>query len=106
MGEKLSKTLAQNKQALEAQFGGTADLYMKDATLRDILLYLHVLRGFPALKAGDHDDAGSLSKPQVMPRDGKALLTFLHDRTAIPLESNILSTFEEVRTQLYGREQA
>ena len=29
MGEKLSKTLAQNKQVLEAQFGGTVDLYMK-----------------------------------------------------------------------------
>mgnify|MGYP003375481359 CR=1 FL=1 len=100
MGEKLSKTLAQNKQALEAQFGGTVDLYMKDVQLCGISCCICMFEGLSSIERLWIMMLDSLSKPQVMPRDGKELLTFLHDRTAIPLESNILSTFEEVRTQL------
>lgn len=100
MGEKLSKTLAQNKQVLEAQFGGTVDLYMKDVQLCGIPCCICMFEGLSSIERLWIMMLDSLSKPQVMPRDGKELLAFLHDRTAIPLESNILSTFEEVRTQL------
>ena len=100
MGEKLSKTLTQNKQALEAQFGGTVDLYMKDVQLCGIPCCICMFEGLSSIERLWIMMLDSLSKPQVMPRDGKELLAFLHDRTAIPLESNILSTFEEVRTQL------
>ena len=100
MGEKLSKNLAQNKQALEAQFGGTVDLYMKDVQLCGIPCCICMFEGLSSIERLWIMMLDSLSKPQVMPRDGKELLAFLHDRTAIPLESNILSTFEEVRTQL------
>ena len=94
------KPFAQNKQALEAQFGGTVDLYMKDVQLCGISCCICMFEGLSSIERLWIMMLDSLSKPQVMPRDGKELLTFLHDRTAIPLESNILSTFEEVRTQL------
>lgn len=47
MEERLSPSLAQNKQALKEQFGGTVDLYLKDVQLwRHTLLHLHVRRAF------------------------------------------------------------
>ena len=76
MGEKLSKTLAQNKQALEAQFGGTVDLYMKDVQLCGISCCICMFEGLSSIERLWIMMLDSLSKPQVMPRDGKELLNF------------------------------
>ncbi len=47
MEERLSPSLAQNKQALKEQFGGTVDLIPeRRAALRHTLLHLHVRRAF------------------------------------------------------------
>lgn len=50
MGEKLSKNLAQNKQALEAQFGGTVDLYMKDVQLCGIPCCICMFEGLSSIE--------------------------------------------------------
>ena len=67
MGEKLSKTLAQNKQALEAQFGGTVDLYMKDVQLCGISCCICMFEGLSSIERLWIMMLDSLSKPQVMP---------------------------------------
>lgn len=49
MEERLSPSLAQNKQALKEQFGGTVDLYLKDVQLSAYPAASACSKGFPAL---------------------------------------------------------
>ena len=92
MEERLSPSLAQNKQALKEQFGGTVDLYLKDVQLCGIPCCICMFEGLSSIERLWIMMLDSLSKPQVMPRSGEELLAFLHDRTAIPLEAKRLST--------------
>lgn len=100
MQQKLSEKLGQNKEKLKTQFGGTIDLYMKDVQLCGIACCICMFEGLSSIERLWIMMLDSLSKPQIMPRNGQELLKFLQQRTAIPLESKILETFEDVRAQL------
>ena len=50
MEERLSPSLAQNKQALKEQFGGTVDLYLKDVQLCGIPCCICMFEGLPSIE--------------------------------------------------------
>ena len=50
MEERLSPSLAQNKQALKEQFGGTVDLYLKDVQLCGIPCCICMFEGLSSIE--------------------------------------------------------
>lgn len=98
--QPLSNSLVENINYLENLFGGSADFYTKEISLYGFKGCICMFENLSSIERLWIMMLDSLSKPDFEIANPKNLFDFVLNKTAIPLESNTVTTYEDARIML------